>query len=36
MVKELSYSTINAVLESWECLKRIDNYKEIAGATLFH
>jgi hypothetical protein len=36
MVKGLSYSTINDVLESWEGLKRIENYKEIAGATLFH
>jgi methyl-accepting chemotaxis protein len=35
MVKEISYSTINHVLESWEAMKRINNYHEVVGSKLF-
>lgn len=35
MVNELSYNTISHVIESWEQLRRIRNYEEVAGALLF-
>lgn len=35
MVHELSYNTISEVLESWEALRRIENYEEQAGLLLF-
>jgi hemoglobin-like flavoprotein len=35
MVKELTYTTINHVIESWESLKRTKNYEEVAGSKLF-
>jgi hypothetical protein len=35
MVKELSYSTTSHVMESWEQVRRIKNYEEVAGAVLF-
>jgi hypothetical protein len=35
MVKEISYSTINHVLESWEAMKRTKNYQEVVGSKLF-
>lgn len=35
MVKEVSYNTIALVIESWEALKRIENYEEVAGSMLF-
>jgi hypothetical protein len=35
MVKEISYTTINHVIESWESLKRTKNYQEVAGSKLF-
>ena len=35
MVKELSYTTISAVIESWEQVKRMKNYEKVAGARLF-
>jgi hemoglobin-like flavoprotein len=35
MVKELSYSTHSHVMESWEQVRRIKNYEEVAGAVLF-
>jgi hypothetical protein len=35
MVKELSYTTISSVMESWEMLKRTKNYEVVAGSRLF-
>jgi hypothetical protein len=35
MVNEISYTTIQHVLDSWESLKRTKNYEEVAGAKLF-
>jgi hemoglobin-like flavoprotein len=35
MVKELTYTTINHVIESWESLKRTKNYEEVAGSKMF-
>lgn len=35
MVKEIDYSTIAYVIESWEQLKRTKNYEETAGKILF-
>jgi len=35
MVKELSYNTISHVIESWEKLRRVKNYEEVAGTLLF-
>lgn len=34
-MSELSYNTISSVIESWERLKRIRNYQEVTGATVF-
>ncbi|GAX19669.1 hypothetical protein FisN_19Hh254 [Fistulifera solaris] len=35
MVRELGYNTISEVLDSWEALRRIENYEEQAGLLLF-
>jgi hypothetical protein len=35
MVQEMRYCTISDVIESWEQLRRIKNYEEIAGLKLF-
>lgn len=35
MVNELSYNTTSHVIESWEKLRRIKNYEEVAGSVLF-
>jgi hypothetical protein len=35
MVQEMSYNVISHVLESWEQLRRIKNYEEVAGVILF-
>ena len=35
MVAEMSYNTVSNVVESWEMIRRIDNYQEVAGVTLF-
>jgi hypothetical protein len=35
MVQELSYNVISHVIESWEQLRRIKDYEEVAGAVLF-
>jgi hypothetical protein len=35
MVQELSYEVISHVIESWEKLRAIENYEEVAGAVLF-
>jgi hypothetical protein len=35
MVQELSYNVISHVIESWEQLRRMKNYEEVAGAVLF-
>jgi methyl-accepting chemotaxis protein len=35
MVKEISYATINDVLDSWEAMKRTNNYQEVVGSKLF-
>jgi hypothetical protein len=35
MVQELSYNAISLVIDSWEQVKRIKNYEEVAGAVLF-
>lgn len=34
-MKEMSYNTLNAVLESWEKLRRIKNFEEEAGVVLY-
>lgn len=35
MVQELSYTVTNSVLESWEQIRRIKNYEQVAGVKLF-
>jgi hemoglobin-like flavoprotein len=35
MVKDISYTTINNVIESWEAMKRTKNYEHVAGSMLF-
>jgi hypothetical protein len=35
MVKELSYSSLSRVIDTWEQLRRIKNYEEEAGGILF-
>lgn len=35
MVKELTFTTIGFVLDSWEKLRRLKNYEEKAGSNLF-
>jgi hemoglobin-like flavoprotein len=35
MVKEISYTTINHVIESWEAMKRTKNYEVVSGTKLF-
>jgi hypothetical protein len=35
MVQELSYTVTNNVLESWEQIRRIKNYQQVAGVKLF-
>jgi hemoglobin-like flavoprotein len=35
MVAELKYATIAHVIESWEKIRRMKNYEEVAGAKLF-
>ena len=34
-MKEMSYNTLIAVLESWEKLRRIKNFEEEAGVVLY-
>ena len=35
MVNEISYNTIALVIESWEQMKRSNNYEQVAGSLLF-
>ena len=35
MVADMSYSTVSQVLESWEKVRRVDNYEEKVGTKLF-
>ena len=35
MVLELRYTTISLVIETWEQLRRVKNYEEVAGSILF-
>jgi hypothetical protein len=35
MVQELGYNVTVRVLRSWEQLRRIENYEEVAGVVLF-
>ncbi len=35
MVQELSYNVTSLVIDSWELVRRIKNYEEVAGAVLF-
>jgi len=35
MIKEMSFSTVSTVLNSWETLKNEDNYAEVLGRMLF-
>lgn len=35
MVKELNYSTLSNVIESWEALRRTKDYETVAGTMLF-
>lgn len=32
---EIDYKTLSIVIESWEKLRRLDNYEEKAGVVLF-
>jgi len=34
-MRELDYKTISIVIESWEKLRRLENYEEKAGVVLF-
>lgn len=34
-MKEISYNTLAIVLESWETLRRMDNFEEEAGSVLY-
>ena len=35
MVQAISYNTISHVIETWEQLRRMKNYEEVAGVKLF-
>jgi hypothetical protein len=35
MVQELNYNVISLVIHSWEQVRRLKNYEEVAGAVLF-
>lgn len=35
MVAEMSYSTVSSVIDSWEMVRRMDNYEEVVGCKLF-
>lgn len=35
MVSDMSYSTVSQVLESWESVRRKENYEEVIGTRLF-
>jgi hypothetical protein len=35
MVADMSYITVSHVVDSWEMMRRIDNYQETAGVKLF-
>jgi hypothetical protein len=35
MVQELNYNVISLVIDSWEQVRRLKNYEEVAGAVLF-
>jgi hypothetical protein len=35
MVQELSYTVTKNVLESWEHIRRMKNYEQVAGVKLF-
>jgi hypothetical protein len=35
MVQELNYNDISLVIHSWEQVRRLKNYEEVAGAVLF-
>lgn len=34
-MKEMSYNTMHDVLESWEEVRRLKNFKEAAGIVLY-
>jgi hypothetical protein len=36
MVQELSYTVTKNVLESWEHIRRMKNYEQVAGVKLFN
>jgi hypothetical protein len=35
MVQELEYNSICLVIDSWEALKRIKNFEQVAGLMMF-
>ena len=35
MVADMSYSTVSQVIESWEKIRRTENYEEKVGTRLF-
>jgi hypothetical protein len=35
MVGEVSYKMVMNVIESWEAVKRTDNYEEVLGELIF-
>jgi hypothetical protein len=35
MVADMSYTTVSNVIDSWEEVRRTDNYEEIVGTALF-
>jgi len=35
MVADMSYDTVSNVIDSWEQVRRLDNYAEVVGTKLF-
>jgi hypothetical protein len=35
MVADMSYSTVSGVIDSWEDVRRVDEYEEKVGVELF-
>jgi hypothetical protein len=35
MVADMSYVAVSTVVESWEEIRRMENYEEVAGVKLF-
>jgi hypothetical protein len=35
MVADMSYSTVSEVIDSWEEVRRLKDYEQLTGVTLF-